>query len=113
MIYYILTIKKTKLDEKYTSKEDLDDHLKYVKMASEICRNVVYELDSHMQLHLHAIVGFKRKPYFKKFMKKGWHIHFKEFPYSDYPNVVNYLNKDVHIHPLESNYFHYNYAFLN
>lgn len=107
MNYYILTIKNnTKPCDKY----GIDKIYNNISQKSNFNSNFTYENDSHMKLHAHAIVGFNKVPYFKKYQTKGYHVHFKEFPEEDINKVRRYLLKEED--GLLSNYYYHNYSMV-
>ncbi len=92
--YYLCTIKRNAIE--YTKKDWLD--YQYIRLQkclknTEWSDNVSYELDSLNRLHLHTIVSSLKEIYYKKYIRKGWHIHFAKFPKDDYPKVIQYINK--------------------
>lgn len=93
-VYYLVTIKRVKLE--FCPRNYLHAHYKRIVnllQGAQWSDVVAYELDSLNRLHLHTIVYCEKRPYLKGLQRKGWTIHFQEFPLSDYPRVRNYLDK--------------------
>lgn len=91
--YYIVTI--TYNPREYISKEFIDKKLSDIilktrKYNTDWSDNRGYELKRNT-LHMHTIVSTERSPWYQP--SKNWNIQFKEFPQSDYSNVVRYINK--------------------
>lgn len=92
--YYICTIKRNALE--HTKRLWLDVQLQRVIKALdnvEWSDDVALELDSKDRLHLHAWCRSKYSIYYKRLQRKGWHLHFRQFPIEDLQHVKNYFNK--------------------
>lgn len=113
---YLVTIKNN--TKKFTSIDQLNKIYQYHKRKGGLSWSSTkcIELDSLRRLHLHTIVTTPKVPYFKKYMIKGWHVHFKEFPTKDFNNVINYIrknnkNKYEEQQDETKSFFHYHYGF--
>lgn len=109
MKYYILTIKNNDFSN-YCDKQGIDKIYTSIYKDANYNSSFTYENDSHVRLHCHSIVGFKKTPYFKKYQRKGYHCHFKIFPKEDLNNVKRYLQKEEH--PLITNHYYHNYSMV-
>lgn len=106
MYYYLLTIKIN--NKKFYDYKLLSEVHREITNDTDYMGNYCFENDSHVKLHLHAIIGNTKKLYFKKYKKKGYHIHFQTFPHNDLPKVRAYLKKEEH--PLLTNYYYHNHS---
>ena len=110
---YLVTIKRNALE--FTRKCWLDAQytnlVKRIRGEVEWSDQVSYELDSLNRLHLHTIVTSKSPIFYKKYVRKGWHIHFQPFERKDMSRVYEYImkhNQDKHrIEQLEDESFIY------
>ena len=93
---FLVTIKCN--SQRFASRDELMNvYENTVKKAvgSEWISRVAFELDRQCRLHLHTIAYFKKKPWFKKFMVKGYTVHFKQIQ-KDVEKVYQYINKNSH-----------------
>jgi len=99
MYYYLVTFKR--LANEHTPLRDLIAvYESIVKMingrGAEWSSDYAVEVDKQYgRLHLHTILTTRSKPLFSKYQRKGWTIHFQEFPPDDLGNIVNYIHKDT------------------
>lgn len=89
-MFYLVTIKRNAIE--FTSKRDLIIKMKLMFRRVTITHYCV-ELDSLRRLHLHAIVQFNKKPYYKRYMDVGWHIYFCEIDKETEDVVIRYISK--------------------
>lgn len=94
MLYYLITIKGHAY--RHYTKDELDREWELVRKRMtgaewSDCR--AYESDSRGRMHLHVYCKVGRKPFFPRFQKVGWSVHFQEFPVEDIDRVYDYLNK--------------------
>ncbi len=111
---YFVTMKRNAIG--YTSIKDLE--IQFNKLFNQYpiqCQGI--ELDSLQRLHLHAIIHFKKTPYFKHYTIHGWHVYFIELAEEAEEHVVRYINK--HSDPMYQtqmefkSYSHYNNLFTD
>jgi hypothetical protein len=57
-----------------------------------------WELDKLKRWHYHFMMSSNREPYYRRFRRKNYTIHFQPFPLKDWPNIIRYLQK-VDQHP--------------
>ncbi len=88
---YLVTIKRNAID--FTSIWELKMMLKLIFRRVTIQCSCI-ELDSIRRLHLHALIDFKRTPYYKKYMRKGWHIYLNRVDMESIDTVIRYINKN-------------------
>lgn len=93
--FYLVTIKNNFFG--YTSRQAI--HKTYMET---LCKGrkmewssiISYELDKLSRWHMHTYVRTERPVYLKKFIKKGWTIHFQIVTdENSIPNVINYITK--------------------
>ncbi len=115
MFSYLVTIKRNKID--FTSAKSIyHTYNGIVKKGGSWSSNKMLELDSRHRLHMHTVVMFNRVPYFKRFQKKGWTIHFKRIDNDTIDHIWKYIYKnnkneyDVVESEIRS-YYHYNCGF--
>lgn len=93
--HYMVTIKCN--HSRFVSVEELDTAYKEVLSKLkyyELSDFKAYELDSLYKLHMHFLVTvYNKAPYYKRFTKQGWTVHFQEYPESDSEGVHRYLEK--------------------
>lgn len=90
--YFLVTIKRNAVE--FTPRKWLSAQLQRVvtKTKGE-WGFIAFELDGLSRLHLHTVVKLDNRPYLKGLSRKGWHIHFAEFPKEDIVRVLSYLHK--------------------
>ena len=111
---YLVTIKRNCFD--YTSRQTLYTRLRNLieDAPSLLFINEKYELDKHKRWHLHTLANCNKRPYYKRFQRKGYTTHFKEILIEDYRNALKYINKDNYKRKDQldvESYAHYNYMF--
>ncbi len=92
----LITIKNNSI--KYTSVDEIvsvyRNLVKDMDNGMEWSSNPAIELDSLSRLHLHTIGYTYRAPYYKKYQRPGWTIHFQPIPAKEKSRVLNYLRKE-------------------
>ncbi len=111
---YLVTLKRNHID--FTSKQELNNMYNCLfKRVLTLCKCT--ELDSRQRLHTHSMIEVKKVPYFKRYMRHGWRVHFKKINKGEELIVNNYINKNNY--PEYQNemqiisYAHYNYMFID
>ncbi len=113
MKYYLITLKRNAVE--FTAKRTLEDKYKDLFSDNSLCSSC--ELDSRYRLHLHGLVIFVGTPYYKRYQRAGWHVHFKYvLTEDDLPHVINYIyknnNKSYQNEMEIISYSKYNYMFI-
>ncbi len=110
---YLVTIKKNVLD--FTSLCEIKEMYKRL-FKGDLTITQGVELDSLQRLHLHSLVHYKRVPYYKTYMAKGWHIFFERISEGTEDVAARYIHK--HSNPIYqeqmeiTSYANYNYMFI-
>lgn len=90
--FYLVTIKGH--DVRHYSKEELDERWEVLRTQlkkAEWSDVRAYEVDTVGRMHLHCYCQVGRKPFFPKFQKPGWSIHFQPFPPEDLNHIYDYI----------------------
>ncbi len=88
---YLVTLKRNCIN--FTSKLELNTmYNSLFRRVLTLCKCT--ELDSLQRLHTHSVIEVKKVPYFKRYMRHGWRVHFKRIRDSEGEHVIHYVNKN-------------------